>query len=304
MPAPTPAAGEVVIKTHAVGVNRADFYQLEGLYPVRDLSPVPGLESAGEVIAIGDGVSGWRIGDRVMALTKCGSYAEMVAAPADLCLAVPADFSYVEAAAMPEALFTCQMALMDIGGLQAAEKVLIYGGSSGIGTIAIQLAREAGAKVYATATTPEKMALCQKYGAETYDYLQPDWAEQLKKTSGGIDVILDMVGGDYAPINLKLAAAGGRIITIALQAGRTTAIDMGALFAKQLRWEGALLTPRPLATKTAYALEISRKWLPLLEKRRIFPHINAVKPFMAAPEALEIMRSRTHMGKIVLNMNS
>lgn len=296
---PVPQTGELLIKVAAVGVNRADLYQLDGLYPAKGLSSVPGLEVAGEVV----GAAGkFKKGQRVMALTNGGAYAEYVATPASQCFAMPDNMSFEDAAATPEALFTCWMTLVEIAAMKKDDKVLIYGGSSGVGTMAIQLVRESGAAAYATASSEQKITLCQELGAIVYDYKNPDWTEKLKKDSGGVDIILDMLGGRYTDISLSLLRHNGRMVTIALQDGRKAEIDLAPLLARQIKWQGATLRPRSTQEKADYASGIAQKWLPLLEKKRIFPQVNSQMAFADAPEALKLMRGRTHCGKIILSM--
>lgn len=297
-PLPLPGPGEVRLHLHASGINRADLYQLQGLYPgALDLPPIPGLEAAGTVEALGEGVTTLALGDRVTALLPGGGYAEKALASAALCLPLPDTMEWSTAAALPEALFTVWMSLFHYGHLRTGESVLIYGGSSGIGTIAIQCARHWGATVYATASTPEKAALCETLGATPLLYTQAPLSVQLPQ---GVDVILDMAGGDSSAENLKLAKQEGRIITIALQAGAEAQIKLSHLFSKQLTWRGALLRRQSPAMKQAFAEAIRTHFWPLAVEGKIFPVIDSVFALQDAPQALEKMRMRSHMGKIIL----
>jgi NADPH2:quinone reductase len=305
-PIPTPRAGEVLIKVAAAGVNRPDILQRMGLYPVPPgASPVPGLEVAGEVVALGDGVTRLHVGDKVTALTAGGGYAEYTLANEGSCMRVPKGLSLVQAACIPETFMTVWHNVFERGGLKAGESFLVHGGSSGIGSTAIQLAAHFGARVFATAGSDEKCAYCESLGAErAINYKTQSFAKEIEVlTSGrGADVILDMVGGDYVPDNIACAAEDGRIVQIAFLKGSRVQIDLNPLMRKRLVFTGSTLRPRSHDFKAHLARELEHKVWPLLENGLVKIVIDKVYPFDQVAEAHRHMESSTHMGKIVLSL--
>lgn len=303
---PDPGKGEVLIKVHAAGVNRPDVMQRQGLYPPPpSASPVLGLEVAGEVTATGNDVSAWSVSDRVCALTNGGGYAEYVAVPAGQCLPVPAGLSLEEAAALPETFFTVWSNVFDRAKLKAGESFLVHGGSSGIGITAIQMARSLGSKVFTTAGSEEKCAACRRFGADvSVNYHEQDYVEVLKAATDGqgVDVILDMVGGDYVARNLKLAAKDGRIVSLSFIKGSRVEIDMMPILLKRLTVTGSTLRPRSAEAKAGIAENLRAKIWPLIESREIKPLIAARFPLEDAAEAHKLMESSKHIGKIILTV--
>ncbi|MGL6161444.1 NAD(P)H-quinone oxidoreductase [Microbulbifer sp.] len=301
---PQPAAGEVLIKVAAAGVNRPDVVQRMGLYPPPPgASAVLGLEVAGEIVALGDKVQRWKPGDRVCALANGGGYAEFVAVPATQCLPVPEGLSMLEAAALPETFFTVWSNVFDRAELKAGEILLVHGGSSGIGTAAIQLGKNFGARVFATAGSAEKCAACEKLGAErAINYKSEDFVEVVREATGGhgADVILDMVGGGYVDRNIQLAARDGRIVNIAFLQGARVQVNMLPVMLKRLTLTGSTLRPRTAEEKAAIASALERKVWPLIEEGRIRPQIAATFPLRQAGDAHRLMESSGHIGKIVL----
>ena len=305
-PVPEAKNGEVLIRVAAAGVNRPDVMQRAGSYPPPPgASDIPGLEVAGEVVALGPGADGISTGDRVCALVSGGGYAEYCAAPAPQCLAVPEGLSETEGAALPETFFTVWTNVFDRGALQAGERFLVHGGSSGIGTTAIQLANAFGASVYATAGSEEKCAACRSLGAsEAFNYRERDFVEGvLDATRGaGVDVILDMVGGDYLSRNLKCLAPGGRLVQIALLRGAKTEINLAAVMMKRLTLTGSTLRPRSVAEKAEIAAALERRVWPLLAAGSVRPVMHATFPLHEAADAHRLMESSAHIGKIVLEV--
>ncbi|TXS93622.1 NAD(P)H-quinone oxidoreductase [Parahaliea aestuarii] len=305
-PLPQPGAGEVLIAVHAAGVNRPDVMQRLGLYPPPPgASDLPGLEVAGTVVALGDGVSQWQLGDRVCALTNGGGYAAYAVAPAGQCLPVPAGLSDVEAASLPETCFTVWSNVFDRAGLRAGESLLVHGGSSGIGITAIQIARARGARVFATAGSNDKCRACETLGAElAVNYREQDFLEVLKEVTGGkgVDVILDMVGGDYVNRNLQLAALDGRIVNIAFQQGFSAEVNFVPLLMKRLTLTASTLRPRSAADKAAIATALTREVWPAYASGAIKPVLAATFPLAEASEAHRLMESSAHIGKIVLTI--
>ena len=304
MEAPTPLAGEVLIKVAAAGVNRPDVLQRMGLYPPpKGASPTLGLEVAGEICSVGDGVDQKLSGQKVCALTNGGGYAEYVSVPVEQCLPVPAGLSLTEAAALPETCFTVWTNVFDRAGLQPGESLLVHGGSSGIGTTAIQLANALGSRVFATAGSDEKCQACAKLGAEiavnyrTQDYLEVLSAATDKK---GVNVILDMVGGDYISRNIKLAAMDGRIVNVAFLQGSKAEVDFMPVLLKRLTLTASTLRPQPTAAKAAIARSLQNKLWPLIEGGQFKPVIYKTFPLSDAAEAHRLMESSTHIGKIML----
>ncbi len=303
-PTPKPGAGEVLVQVRAAGVNRADVTQRIGKYPPpRGASDIPGLEIAGEVVALGSGAARWRAGDRVCALVPAGGYAEFCTAPEVQCLPVPHNFDFVQGAALPEATFTVWDNLFDRGRLQAGESVLIHGGASGVGTAAIQMAAQAGARVYATAGTAEKCRVCEKLGAEvTIDYRREDFvAVVATRTEGhGVDVVMDIVGGDYVGRNLECLALDGRLIQIGFQEGSGRKVDLRPIMTKRLTFTGSTLRPRSVAAKGAIAEALRQHVWPSLESGRMKPVIAQTFPLADAYRAHGLLESGAHTGKIIL----
>jgi NADPH2:quinone reductase len=306
MAVPEPQPGEVLIRVAAAGVNRPDVLQRQGAYPPPPgASAVPGLEVAGEVAALGEGAARWRLGDAVCALVAGGGYAQWCTAPEPQVLPVPKGLSMVEAAALPETFFTVWTNVFDRGHLRSGETFLVHGGSSGIGTTAIQLARARGARVFATAGSPEKCRACEKLGAEhAVDYRARDFVAAIKEKTGGrgVDVVLDMVGGDYVTRNLEVAAVGGRIVQIAWLHGPKVTADFTRLMIKRLTWTGSTLRPRPVEDKGAIAQALEREVWPLILAGKVKPLIHATFPLAEAAGAHALMEEGSHIGKIVLTV--
>src|SRR5450755_826221 len=302
---PAPGPGEILIKVAATGVNRPDIAQRSGAYPPPPgASDLPGLEAAGSVAAIGEGVSGWTIGDAVCALTPGGSYAEYCTAPAPQCLPPPKGFDMLHAAALPENYFTVWHNLFERGQLKAGESVLIHGGASGIGTTAIQLAKVFGAKVFTTVRTQEKAAAVTKLGADhAVIYKDNDWAAEVKKLSGGVDVVLDMVAGDYLPKNLQLLKQDGRCVVIAVQRGATATISAGIMMVNRLTLTGSTLRPQSIANKGRMAQGLKEKAWPLLEKGTIRPIIFKTFALKDAAAAHAELERADHVGKVMLTVS-
>ena len=301
---PDPGKGEVLIRVHAAGVNRPDVMQRQGLYaPPPGASPILGLEVSGEVVATGNDVSAWSVSDRVCALTNGGGYAEYVAVPAGQCLPVPAGLPVEEAAALPETFFTVWANVFDRAGLKPGESFLVHGGSSGIGTAAIQMAKSLGSKVFTTAGSAEKCAACQSLGADVaVNYTEQDYVKVLKEATDGqgVDVILDMVGGDYVARNLELAAVDGRIASISFLRGSQVEIDMMQILRKRLTVTGSTLRPRSAEAKAGIAEKLRAQIWPLIESGEIKPLIAARFPLADVVESHKLMESSKHIGKIIL----
>jgi len=300
---PEPGPGEVLIKVAAAGINRPDAMQRRGLYPPPPgASDIPGLEVAGQVVAVGGGVKHPTVGENVCALVTGGGYAEYCVAAAPLCLPIPKGFSWAEAAALPEALFTVWANLFEQGGLKAGERVLIHGGSGGIGSTAIQLAREFGAEVFVTAGSVQKCIFCEQLGARAIDYGQQDFVEAIREYTGGqgVDLILDMVGGPYLQRNLECLAPGGRLALIAVQGGPKTEINLLPILLKRLTLAGSTLRPRSLAEKAALASALKSQVWPLLKAGKIKPVIHGAFPLADASETHHLLESGRHIGKLVL----
>jgi NADPH2:quinone reductase len=303
---PAPREGEVLIKVAAAGVNRPDVLQRLGNYaPPPGASDVLGLEVAGTVAALGKQVQTWKLGDKVCALIAGGGYAEYCLAPALQCLPVPTRLSMVEAAGIPETFFTVWTNVFDRGRLQAGEKILIHGGSSGIGTTAIQLAKQFGAEVFTTAGSEDKCAFCTKLGADlAINYRTSDFVEELKKHTGGegVDLILDMVGGPYIERNIKSLKVEGRLVQIAfLQTSRVT-LDFMPIMLKRLTVTGSTLRPRTVEQKSQIAEALRQKVWPLLEEGKVKPIIHSTFPLAEAAAAHRLMESSQHIGKIILTV--
>ncbi len=301
---PQPQAGEVLIEVAAAGINRPDCFQRAGFYPPPPgASDLPGLEVAGRVAALGEGAHGVALGDEVCALVPGGGYADYCTAPAALCLPIPKGYGAVEAAALPETMFTVWSNVFDRGALQPGESFLVQGGSSGIGTTAIQLVKAFGHPVYATAGSPEKCAACEALGADrAINYKTEDFVAILKEVTGGrgVDVILDMVAGDYTPRELKALADDGRLVLIAFLGGAKSQVNMAEVMQRRLVITGSTLRPRSVAFKAAIAAQLRAKVWPLLDAGRIKPVIHATFPMAEAAAAHALMESSAHVGKIVL----
>jgi len=302
-PRPEPLAGQVIIKVAYAGVNRPDALQRAGNYaPPPDASDLPGLEASGEVVAVGEGVSWPRVGDKVCALLPGGGYAEYVATPAAHCLPVPEGMGLKEAACLPETYFTVWTNVFMRGGLKAGEKFLIHGGSSGIGTTAIQLAHAFGARVFATAGNAEKCAKCVELGAErAINYREEDFTKVLK-AEGGANLILDMVGGDYIPRDVSCLALEGRLVFIAFLGGPKAELNFAQVMVKRLTITGSTLRPQSDAAKAEIAEGLRKHVWPLLDAGRIAPVMDSEFAFEDAAKAHARMETSEHIGKIVLKV--
>jgi putative PIG3 family NAD(P)H quinone oxidoreductase len=303
---PEPKDNEVLIRVVAAGVNRPDVLQRKGSYaPPADASPLPGLEISGEVVALGTDAKRFNIGDKVMALTAGGGYAQYCAVDEGCVLPVPTSLTMTEAAAIPETFFTVWHNVFERGGLKSGETLLIHGGTSGIGTTAIQLASQFGAYVIVTAGSDEKCAACLSIGADrTINYKTHDFVAEVKDATGGkgADVILDMVGGDYIAKNYEVAAVDGRIVQIAFLNGSRAEADFSKLMMKRLTHTGSTLRPRSLEFKARIARELEAKVWPLLSDRTVVPVMDRIFPLAEAWRAHERMEEGSHIGKIVLDV--
>ena len=305
-PLPSPGEAEILVKVIAAGVNRPDVMQRQGHYPPpKGATEIPGLEIAGEVVELGRGTKRWKQGDKVMALVVGGGYAEYCLAFEAHALPVPANLSMVEAAAIPETFFTVWHNVFERGKLAAGETLLVHGGSSGIGTTAIALAKAFGARVLTTAGTPEKCEACRKLGADlAIDYKTEDFVALTKQaTQGrGADLILDMVGGDYVGRNYEAAAVEGRVVQIAFLASSRVTVDLMRLMLKRLTHTGSTLRARAVADKAAIARAVENNVLPLIASGRVKPLIDSTFPLAQASAAHARMESGQHIGKIVLTL--
>ncbi len=301
-PVPDLGAGEVLVKVAAAGVNRADCMQRRGQYPPPlGASEILGLEVSGTVAALGEAVSGWRVGDRVCALLAGGGYAEYCAVPAPQCLPVPAGVDLVDAAALPEVTLTVWTNVFERGGLTSGETLLVHGGSSGIGTVAIQLASALGSRVFVTAGSSEKCAACEALGAEGgFNYREVDFVEAVRSVAGGVDVILDMVGGAYLDRNLGLLNLDGRLVIIALMSGARAEINLATLMRRRLIVTGTTLRARTIEEKGAVVDAVRQRVWPLVEAGRVRPVIHQRLPLARAGEAHRVMEASTHIGKLLL----
>ena len=305
-PVPRPTHGEVLIKVAAAGLNGADLLQRLGRYSMPPGAPdVLGLEAAGEIVTVGEGVTQWEVGEPVCALLIGGGYADYVAVPAVQCLPVPRGLTAIEAAALPEVAITVWLNVFELAALAPGERLLVHGGASGIGTMAIQLARALGSRVYATAGSAEKCARCVALGAaRAIDYKREDFVAVIAQETGGagVDVILEMVGGDYLPRDMRALAEGGRIAIIALKQGSKIEFEFSAIQAKEATITGSRLRPRPIAEKGRLVAAVRRAVWPLIEERRVKPIIDRTFPLAEAAKAHAYMETGVHIGKILLTM--
>jgi len=303
-PMPVLNDGEVLIKVAAAGVNRPDVFQRRGRYaPPPGASDIPGLEVSGVIEAPGRGVHEWSVGDAVCALVTGGGYAEYCAAPASQCLPVPRGMDIVTAAGIPETFFTVWTNVFQRGRLQPRELLLVHGGSSGIGTTAIQLAKARGSRVFVTAGSAEKCTACERLGAErAINYRDADFVAVLRELTGGrgVDVILDMVGGDYFARNIDALAVEGRLVEIATLHGVKADVNIQTIMGRRLTITGSTLRPRPVAEKAAIAAELRQHVWPLLESGTVKPIVHATFPLREAAEAHRVMESSAHIGKLLL----
>jgi putative PIG3 family NAD(P)H quinone oxidoreductase len=297
VPDPVPGPGEVVIDVAAGGVNRADVMQRQGFYPPPEgAPPYPGLEASGRISVLGDEVTGWQVGDEVCALLAGGGYAEKVVVPAGQLLPVPQGLSLLEGAALPETTCTVWSNVFMTAALKEGETFLVHGGGSGIGTMAIQLAKARGARVLCTVGSPEKAARCRELGAEVaIDYHHEDFPE-----AGPYDVILDIIGAKYLERNVKSLATGGRLVVIGLQGGAQAELNLGALLTKRAAVYATSLRSRPLQEKATIVASVQENVWPLIESGSVRPVIDRTLPMPKAPEAHRILESSDHVGKILL----
>ncbi|HKG49453.1 MAG TPA: NAD(P)H-quinone oxidoreductase [Actinomycetales bacterium] len=304
VPDPSPGAGEVLIEVAATAVNRADLMQREGHYPPPPgASPYPGLECSGTIVELGDGVQGWSVGNEVCALLAGGGYAERVCAPVGQLLPRPQNVDLRDAAALPEVTCTVWSNVFLTAGLRPDEVLLVHGGASGIGTMAIQLGREAGARVAVTAGTPEKLRRCQELGADILvNYREQDFVEVVQEATdgAGADVVLDNMGAKYLARNVKVLAPNGRVVTIGLQGGRKAELDLGALLAKRAAVIATSLRARPLSEKATIVAAVREHVWPLVEAGRVRPVIDARLPLAEAAAAHRRIEDSSHVGKVLL----
>ncbi len=300
---PVPTDSQVLIKVAAAGVNRPDVFQRMGFYPPPPgVTDIPGLEASGTVVAIGSGVQRWKVGDQVCALLSGGGYAEYAVAEESICLPIPEGLSLTDAAALPETCFTVWHNLFERAELQAGEWLLVHGGSSGIGTTAIQMASAMGIKVIATAGSDEKCAVCEKLGAvKAINYRQQDFVQACQEITGtGVNVILDMVGGDYVQQNFAACAPKARIVNIAFLRGSKVEVDLLPLMLKQLVLTGSTLRAQPIENKARIAAGVESQVWPLIAQGKFKPVINSRFPLAQASEAHTLMESNQHIGKLLL----
>lgn len=302
-PRPVPTAGEVLIAVKAAGLNRSDVYSRTSKSYGKDQPMIPGLEVAGTIVEVGPAMSSrWKPGDQVCALLNGGGYAEYVAAPAGQCLPIPAGWSLEEAATLPETVFTVWLNAFQTGGLKRGEHFLVHGASSGIGSTAIQLAKALDIPVYATAGTEEKCRWCESLGAtRAINYKTQDFESELKDI--GIDVVLDITGGDFTPKNLRLLREDGRLVFINAMRGAQSTIDIPRIMQMRLVITGSMLKPRDIAFKSALAAEVEKQVWPLIAKGALRPLIFARFPLSQAPQAQQLMETSAHLGKIVLQVS-
>jgi putative PIG3 family NAD(P)H quinone oxidoreductase len=305
-PDPIAGPGEVLIRVAAAGINRPDVLQRRGAYPPpAGASDIPGLEVSGTIARVGEGVGGWREGDAVCALVSGGGYATLCVAPAPQCLRVPASIDLVAAAAIPETFFTVWTNVFDRGHLQAGETALFHGGSSGIGTTAIQLASARGVIVYVTVGSDEKARACEALGARrAINYRSQEFVEEIKQLTGGrgVNLILDIMGGSYLPRNLAALAVDGRLVEIGLMGGETGSVDLRRVLGRRLTITGSTLRPRSVEEKGQIAAALAREVWPLIEAGRVKPILYKTFPLAEAAAAHRLMESSEHIGKIVLTV--
>jgi len=305
-PVPQPGHGEVLIRIAAAGLNGADLTQRMGRYEMPPgATDILGLEASGTIVALGDGVAEWKVGDQVCALLIGGGYAEYVAAPAVQCLPVPRGVSLIDAAGLPEVVITVWLNVFELAALQPGERLLVHGGASGIGSMAIQLAHALGSRAYATAGSLEKCARCEALGAvRAIDYKREDFVAVLaQETAGaGVDVILEMVGGDYLARDMSALAFGGRVAIIALKQGSKPAFDFSVFQRKDAKMMGSRLRPRPIAEKARLVAAVRKAVWPLIEAGRVKPVIDRTFAFKDVVQAHAYMESGAHVGKILLTM--
>ena len=302
VPTPVPQSGQVLIRVRAAGVNRSDLHQRQGGYGADPSGQIPGLEVSGVIESVGPEVGRWQVGDGVCALISGGGYAEYVAVDARHCLPVPANLSFAEAASLPETIMTVWSTVFQWGQLSMGENLLVHGGSSGIGVTAIQLAKAFGANAYATAGSDEKCAACEELGAVAcINYKQEDFEEAL--TDVPINVVLDMVGGDYTAKNIRLLAPDGRLMFINAMQGAESQIHIPTLMQKRITISGSMLKPRTPEFKANLTLAIEKEVWPLLATGQLKPIVYRVLPHYQAAAAQELMASSEHIGKIVLEIN-
>ena len=303
---PTPGPGEVLVKVAYAGVNRPDCLQRSGRYPPPpSASPILGLEAAGHVVALGEGVTRWKLGDALCGLANGGAYAEFVCLPEGQCLPIPQGMSLLQAAALPENYFTVWTNVFQRGHLKAGESFLVHGGSSGIGLTAIQLAKAFGARVFCTVGNADKVQACMKAGADVaINYKTQDFVAEVMTASAqqGVNIILDMVGGDYMQRNLQALAVDGRLVQIAFLQPSKTEVDWIGLMVKRLTFTGSTLRPRSAADKAQMAKELHKQVWPLLEQGQCQPVIHQVFDLADAAQAHALMESSTHIGKIMLKV--
>ncbi len=306
VPDPRPEPGEVVVRVAATAVNRADLLQRQGNYPPPSgAPPYPGLECSGTVVELGESVAGWNVGDEVCALLSGGGYAELVAVPVGQLMPVPEGVALVDSAALPEATCTVWSMAFGAGRLQPGETILVHGGTSGIGTMAIQLAHARGARVFATAGTPRKVGVCRELGAEVaINYRDEQFDERVMAETGGagVDVILDNMGAVYLPRNIRSLAVGGRLVVLGLQGGRKGELDLGALLAKRATVHAAGLRARPSAEKGSIVAETQHAVWPMIEAGAVRPVIDRILTLDDAPEAHRLVESSEHIGKVLLRV--
>ncbi|OII69361.1 NAD(P)H-quinone oxidoreductase [Streptomyces sp. CC77] len=304
VPDPVPGEGEVLVDVAATAVNRADLLQRQGFYPPPPGAPVyPGLECSGRVAAVGPGATGWAVGDEVCALLAGGGYAEKVAVPAGQLLPVPNGVDVVTAAALPEVAATVWSNVFMVAHLRPGETLLVHGGASGIGTMAIQLGKAVGARVAVTAGSPDKLARCAELGADVLiDYREQDFVQEVRKATGGAgaDVILDIIGAKYLERNVEALAVNGRLAVIGLQGGRKAELNLGALLAKRAAVTATSLRGRPLTEKAAIVAAVREHVWPLVAAGAVRPVVDRVLPMTAAAEAHRVLEDSTHVGKVLL----
>ncbi|TFY85400.1 NAD(P)H-quinone oxidoreductase [Pseudomonas nabeulensis] len=302
VPVPSPAAGEILIRVHAAGVNRPDALQRAGTYPMKPgMSPYPGLEVAGEVVALGEGVSAYALGDKVCALTNGGGYAQYCTVPVGQALPIPEGMEWIQAAAIPETFFTVWANLFGLGGAHKGQRVLIHGGTSGIGTTALMLCREFGIQAFSTAGSEEKCAVIRSLGAEAINYREQDFVEVIGKQ--GVDVILDIMGGSYLNNNLKALAMDGRVVLLGFLGGaKANDVDLRTILGKRANITGSLLRPRTSEEKAAIAQQLREHVWPALSAGRCLPMIDQVFDYTEADKAHARMEGGEHIGKIVLRV--